>query len=159
MQPLGEANHLQNTTFIVYFVLCLEIGTPEFVRDVVPIFMAAAITEDRETLAYIVEAPLVLACQDLFDKSVRSVVSSANANDIQTGFAYITLDCSTMSEENTSIVNKLKLKTSSLRIPEGGELLLGLLKFPIREDTRVQELSRRALESTGLFKFQEKLWA
>lgn len=133
--------------------------TPEFVRDVEPIFMRAAIPADREVLSFIVELPLLSACQDLFDKNVRTVLSSANENDIRTGFAYISLDCSTMSDQNLGVVDDLGLDTWSVALPTGGELKLGRLKFPVDVDTRVEELSRRALESTVLFTLQPKLWA
>ncbi|HSX43949.1 MAG TPA: hypothetical protein VLE69_01455 [Candidatus Saccharimonadales bacterium] len=131
---------------------------PEFVREVEPIFMGCAIPGDRESLAFVVEAPLIEPCQDLFDKNIRSVISSANVNDIRTGFAYITLDCSTMSDENLIVVDEMKLETAPIQLPAGGELLVGLLTLPIKYDTKVQELSRKALESTGLFKLQPKLW-
>src|ERR1035437_10524830 len=58
----------------------------------------------RESLSKLVEAPLLEACEDLYDKNIRTAMSSANKKDIEYGgHAYIDIDFDSLSEENKAI--------------------------------------------------------
>jgi hypothetical protein len=53
-----------------------------------------------------VESPAVPACQDLFNKNIRTVSASANAKDVN-ACAYIDVDASSLSEENRAIAARI----------------------------------------------------
>ncbi len=136
-----------------------EQGPAKHVTEIEPIWFENIVPATRDMLDRIVEAPLLAACQMLYDKNVRTVLSSANAGDAMRGFAWITLDCSTMSDRNREVVDELGIEVSAIPLPEGGELLVGGLKLPVDHTTTIQELSDLAVAAAGKFDVQPMLWA
>ncbi len=111
----------------------------------------------KENLTKLVEAPLLEACEELYDKNIQTIMSSANQKDIEYGGnAYIDIDFDSLSEENKLIATQL------------GELfeMHGFkpkkcikLKFPVNENTTVGEIRKIAHEAVSKFKKQEMTWA
>lgn len=134
-------------------------GNQDTLRMVIRIVGGAAIPHTRESLSAVVEEPLLAACEDLYDKNIRTVVSSANLNDVNQGFAYINIDCNTLSDENRRIAETIGMETFTVPLADGSVLEVGSLKFPVSLDTTIEELSQSALEAAKQFKEQPMLWA
>lgn len=132
---------------------------PLLVGEIEPIIATSAIPAARADLATVVELPLLPACEDLYDKNVRTVVSSANVRDVQRGFAYITLDYTTMSDENRAVVEDVGAERSTIPVASGYDLEVAGLLFPITSTTTIEELAQRALERVSRFREQPMLWA
>ena len=77
------------------------------IKDVERIDLPAGMNiQRRQDIELIVEGPLVKACQELFDKGVVTVNSSANSINIGIG-AFIKIDRSALSPENLLIANRI----------------------------------------------------
>src|SRR5687768_7262504 len=61
----------------------------------------------REDLKNLIEGPLLSACEELYDKNIDTVGSSANKKDVSQGYAYITIDFETLSARNQNIGREL----------------------------------------------------
>jgi hypothetical protein len=127
--------------------------------EVEPIYGVASVPASREGLAVLVEAPLLAACLELYDKNIRTIISSANVSDVSRGYAYINIDCNTLSEKNRHIANALGIETFVIPLPDGSELEVGGIKFPVTFSTTVEELSESALVMARQFAEQPMLWA
>lgn len=68
-----------------------------------PIEQGGIIVETREDLAGLVEEPLLEACQLLYDKNIKTIMSSANKKDLVTGKVYIAIDFDSLSSKNKEI--------------------------------------------------------
>jgi hypothetical protein len=59
--------------------------------------------KNREDLVGLVEGPLLSACQELYDKNIRTTSTSANKNNIQSGFVGLDIEFDTLSDRNREI--------------------------------------------------------
>lgn len=57
----------------------------------------------RDMLAELVEIPMLDACQNLWDKGILTLGSSANYKDLESGFVYLTIDWDSLSDHNKAI--------------------------------------------------------
>ncbi len=106
----------------------------------------------REEIKELVEPPLVRACEQLWDKNIRTLSSSANRKDVGTG-AYIILDYDSMSSENQEVAQEMEEVIDY----DGMQALK--LKMPIGDDeTLFEEVEKSALEMSDKFKKQEASW-
>jgi hypothetical protein len=104
-----------------------------------------------EDLATVVEYPLLAACQMLFIKGIRSVFSSANKNDLASGYAHIIVKTAGMTEKNRAIALRLgELTVIRGAVPEAG------VKFniPLTTESTVGEVSKAAIKIAEQFEQQ-----
>lgn len=128
---------------------------PKRMERMRPIEETTGPVTDREDLVGRVEGSLLTACQEFFDKNIKTIGSSANYKDIAGGGGYITIDFGSLSPENQTIA----LGLGTLRRKEGrGENQLDI-KVPFDGSTTVEEVRRRAEALAHLFQPQEMLWA
>ncbi len=74
------------------------------ISDIEPIGESRNIEiKNREDLKGLIEAPLLSACQELYDKNIRTLSSSANKQDIHYGSGHIVIDFDTLSDANKEI--------------------------------------------------------
>jgi hypothetical protein len=59
--------------------------------------------ESRDQLQELVESPLLTACEELYDKNIPTLSSSANKNDLAAGKVYVNIDYEALSDENKKI--------------------------------------------------------
>jgi len=106
----------------------------------------------RDQIISFVEQPLLGACEDMWDKNVRTLSTSANQKDIEVGEAYIIIDFDSLSEENKKAAQQL-----AEPIDYDG---MKAIKIPISvsETTTTDEISRKAAEIAGTFKRQPATW-
>jgi len=111
----------------------------------------------RENLANLVEAPLLEACEELYDKNIQTVMSSANLNNVHAGTdAYIDIDFESLSDHNKIIALQLGEVFEMHRIKP---VKCVKLKFPLSKTTTVGEIRRMAHEAVSEFAQQEMKWA
>ena len=102
---------------------------PRQIKDVAPIEEPRNISiKGRTEISRYVEAPLLTACEELWDKGIRTLSSSANQKDMQTGHGYIIIDFDNLSPENKEIA-------SSFAQPmEYDEMQAVKIEIPLSED-------------------------
>lgn len=118
--------------------------------EIEPIEEGGLTPQNREDLKMWVEAPLLDACQQFYDKGIKTVFSSANKTDINR-YAYIALDFDSLSPRNQEI---------ALRLGEEGKIhgskpRKGIyLKIPVNNKTTVGDIKKAALEMVQQFEQQ-----
>jgi hypothetical protein len=73
---------------------------PTLLRDVKPIEHGGLFIKQRRDIRDVVEMPLISACEELYDKNILTLQSSANQKDIKSGECWVTLHFDSMSDEN-----------------------------------------------------------
>ena len=125
----------------------------ERIKDDTPIGDIEAITESgamvktREDLVAFVEAPLLEACQVLYDKNIYSVMSSANKQDLSDdkSCAYILINGQQLSPENREIAENI-----CRRMSDGHYRL----EVPISQLSTVGDVRREAMQLVSQLKQQ-----
>jgi hypothetical protein len=118
--------------------------------QVEPIEEGGVSIHNREDLAHCVEAPLLEACQQLFDKGIRTVFSSANKKDVGR-FAHIALDFETLSPDNQEIASRLGEEGHL----HGSRPRKGIfLQIPVTETSTLGEIKHQALGMASQFENQ-----
>ncbi len=118
--------------------------------EIEPIEEGGLTPQSREDLKMWVEAPLLDACQQFYDKGIKTVFSSANKKDINS-YAHIALDFDSLSPRNQEI---------ALRLGEEGKIhgskpRKGIyLKIPVNNKTTVGDIKKAALEMVQQFEQQ-----
>ncbi len=107
----------------------------------------------REQIKDIVEAPLVEACEVFWDKNIKSRESSANFEDIKSGYCWITIDWDSLSDENKIIG---KQSGELLNDPVDGNILN--IKIPVEKTVTQEEISKKALNIATAFQKQKAVW-
>ncbi|MFA7663145.1 MAG: hypothetical protein WCX88_04500, partial [Patescibacteria group bacterium] len=95
---------------------------------------------NKADLKKFVEAPLLSACEEFYDKNIQTLASSANKTDIRSGgHAYIYIDFGSLSAENKQIALQYGQ-------PEDSHYSKNSLKIeiPITETTTVEEITQTA---------------
>ena len=118
----------------------------------------------REQIPQLVEQPLVSACENLYDKNIRTLSSSANSQDLLTKntpecFANIVVDFDTLSEENKKIIAQLTEEGKATALEDYDERVCYQLKFPISKATTIEELTFASTQSADKFQKQPMTWA
>ena len=112
--------------------------------------------KNREDIRKIVEIPLVEACEIFWDKNIRTVETSANQDNIQSGCGYILLDWESLSDENKKIA---QLQNGNLREAHGGAGTFYYdLKIPLTKNMLVKDLSQNAAKLAHEFQKQKLVW-
>ena len=106
----------------------------------------------KESLAKLVEPPLLEACEDLYYKNIETVMSSANAKDVG-GEGHIMIALDTLSDENKEVA----LKFGELKKIAGTKECV-TITFQISADTTVGDVRKTAHEIVTQFHKQELNW-
>lgn len=138
-----------------------KVFIPIFKKDV-PIESIKSINESRgiaiikrDQIKEIVEGPLVHACEMFWDKNIKTFESSANANDLNTGLAYITIHYDSLSQENKEVVRDLGFEPYEETFNDGNVVRLN---FEIKKDDTAQEISKKAVDIASRFAPQKLTW-
>jgi len=136
------------------------IPTPIFLRDVQPIHEGAGQNlSNIKELSQFVEKPLLRACQAFLDKNIKTLMSSANVNDIRRGIVEIILDDESLSQENKGIFRTLieegKADIFFDTTREGGVNQYRLI-IRVGENTTIQEIEDQSMEIADRFLAQGK---
>ncbi|MBS9775199.1 hypothetical protein KGV52_00635 [Candidatus Gracilibacteria bacterium] len=104
----------------------------------------------KEDLKQVVEAPLLPACEVLFDKGIRTTLSGANQNGTT---PHIMIDYATLSEKNKKIAQQLGKLSNSGSVPNSCTIEI----TPQKGETLTQ-FTNRAKNIMEQFEQQEALW-
>lgn len=134
---------------------------PEINKALVNVTEISPIKESRnrslrtkEGLQELVEAPLLKACEELYDKNIRTLSTSANSENITYGDGgHIVIDFDTLSDENKSIGKQLGTITFA---DDMNQLSIDI---PMTQTTTVEEIETAAESIAHEFKKQEMTWA
>lgn len=117
---------------------------------------------NREQLKSLVEPPLLSACEELFDKNIRTLETTANRTNIETGGnAAIVIDHDSLSETNRLIAAQLVeegLATLDVDNYDGYTHALTVL-IPLSPQITVQEIEDKANAIAHRFIKQAMTWA
>ncbi|EKD23773.1 MAG: hypothetical protein ACD_81C00185G0011 [uncultured bacterium] len=108
---------------------------------------------DRKHLKELVEAPLLSACEVLWDKNIRTLSTSANTKDIKYGSAHLIIDFDSLSDENKKIGENL------------GEVFWGdnmnqlKIEIPVTESSTTNDIKSLADSIAHKFGNQKMTWA
>ncbi|MGD0976687.1 MAG: hypothetical protein ABR875_00085 [Minisyncoccia bacterium] len=132
----------------------LQERAPKLLSQIEPIenWRGTAIKK-REQLKEFVEEPLLSACEELYDKNIQTLSSSANKKDIEIGDVGIVIDFETLSEEN----RKIGLFVGKLSEGDGRQQIN--ISIPVDKNTTVKDVQTRAMEIVHQFQKQPMLWA
>lgn len=124
------------------------------IRELEPIEESrSALILERGSLAGLVERPLLLACEELYDKNITTLGTSANKKDLEHAdwddpgaySAYIVIDFDALSARNQEIGRTL----GKVRFADGGNQLR--ITIPLTEETTFEEVQTQALEIAHKF--------
>ncbi len=134
-----------------------EITNETMISSIPVIRESVVFPKTREGLSQLVEAPLIEACQDLWDKNIQTLMSSANAGDAgHNGFIDISFD--TLSEENKKVALSFDSEIKLMHGPEPRIKYLKL-KIPIPATATVGDIKKIAKEIVSKFNKQPMTWA
>jgi hypothetical protein len=134
----------------------IENGLFSSLADVLPISESGCTIKTREQIKDIVELPLLAACEELYDKNIKTLASSANQNDIKIGEAYILIDFDTLSDENKKVAQQYASPEQDNGYWGGGKTVK--IAIPISESTTIDYISQKALEIARTFQKQPATW-
>jgi len=114
------------------------------------------IPETKEQLKNIIELPLLSACEELYEKNINTLASSANQQDIERGEVYILIDFDTLSDEN----KKISLNYAESKQDDGhwGGGKTVRITIPVSESSTLNKISLKALEIVRAFRKQPATW-
>jgi len=128
---------------------------PKLLSEIKPIEQGGVLIQTREKIKEVVENPLLSACEELYDKNIKTVASSANQKDIAAGNANILIDFKTLSPENQMIAQGIGEVIDS---PHWGGQVVNIL-IPIHKDMTSVDLQQQAEQVAHRFKSQSLTWA
>ena len=107
---------------------------------------------NTEQIKELVEEPLILACQILYDKNIQTVASNANCEGEQ-GEASIGIDWNSLSEQNRKIAESLGLTPIQ---NEFGQTIS--FTMPITKNTVLEQVEDYFSKLAQMFVLQEPSW-
>lgn len=111
-----------------------------------------ALIGGREEIKEYVEAPLLAACEEFYDKNIQTLASSCNAKDIAEGKAYIIINFDKLSLENQAVA-----KTISTPEPYDGVQAVKI-EIPITPESDSEKIFKAANAIAGKFHKQRATW-
>lgn len=129
---------------------------PKLLTEVEPIKENRNTTiKRRGEIKDLVEFPLVTACEELYDKNIRTLESDANKESVNLGQARLTIDFDSLSDANKEIAQQLaEVKVS------GDGIRIAAVKIPIDQDRPlVADIQGKAREIARQFSKQKMRWA
>jgi len=125
--------------------LLAELSAIEMTRNVM--------VKERTKLKELVEAPLLAACEELYDKNIRTLETSANKKSLELGEVYISVDFGSLSEENRQFV-----QASGFSLHQDGEFQVLKIVMPVNESTTADEIENWSKKIAHGFKKQPAVW-
>lgn len=108
----------------------------------------------REELKQFVETPLLKACEELYDKNIKTISTSANKNDsIHNVGGHVVIDFDMLSDENKRIGEQF----GTVAYADGKNQLD--IVIPMSEATTIKEIEDLAGSIAHRFKKQKMTWA
>lgn len=127
---------------------------PEKISEVAPIRESRnTMVRTREQLRELVEGPLLSACEEFYDKNIRTLSASANKQDIKYGAAHIVIDFDSLSKENKEIGKQIGEVYWADNINQLD------IKISISADSTFEEIKAFAESIAHKFTKQEMTWA
>jgi hypothetical protein len=127
-----------------------EIDRTRKIGELEPIELSRdSLVEQKGDLDNIVEAPLLSACQELYDKNIITLSSSANRKDLQRGVASITINADALSNDNREIALSMGHAFVADDINQIG------IEIPISADSTFEDIEHAAQAITHKFKPQK----
>lgn len=115
----------------------LRISDETLLSQIDPIEQGGLTPDSKEELKTLVEAPLLEACQILYNKNIKTLFSSANKKDLSIGKVYITIDYNSLSLKNQEIARNL----GEIHMSHGGTPVPAInLSIPVSEKTTVGQI-------------------
>lgn len=105
--------------------------------------------KNREDLAGLIEGPLLSACQELYDKNIRTTSTTANKNNVETGFVGLDIEFDTLSDRNKEIGQTL----GEVNFFDGMNILH--IEIPITAESTFGEIEAASLEIAHKFEKQQ----
>ncbi len=122
--------------------------------DIETIEESYIIPTSREQLDELVELPVLEACKILFDKGVRTLMSSANYQDLISENVHIIIDFEHLSDENKEIAKSLG--TVDIRREFFGVQTIKV-EIPVDKNMKIGEMSDEMIKKLSLLKSQINL--
>lgn len=129
---------------------------PKLLTEVEPIKKSRnANIKRRGDIKDLVEFPLVAACEELYDKNIKTLESDANRESVNLGQARLTIDFDSLSDANKEIARQLAEEYVS-----GDGIRVAAIKIPIDQDRPlVADIQAKAEEIARQFSKQRMRWA
>lgn len=110
----------------------------------------------KEMIKDLVEEPLVPACEELYDKNIKTLESSANITDlIHRKNVGIVIDYDSLNQENKEIV----LKHFGGFLMSGDGIRVVSIKIPVEKNMLIKEIIDKSLLEVAKFKKQPLSWS
>jgi hypothetical protein len=123
---------------------------PKKLSEIQPITESRNIDiKNREDLENIIEYPLLSACQELYDKNIQTLSSSANQKDVAIGHVYISINFDTLSDKNKEIGRSLG------EVHFSDEMNILKIEIPINEESSVEDIKNEAENIAHKFEKQQ----
>ncbi|MFO0702528.1 MAG: hypothetical protein U0514_01465 [Candidatus Andersenbacteria bacterium] len=121
-------------------------------RAVQPIELSGStLLTERSLIHEVIEPPLIPAVEELFDKNIETLMSTANAKNVGNEGA-ITIGWDHLSQANRAIVRRIGV------VEEVGQRIEASLRVPISADDTVASVSKRMLALTSQLQEQPATW-
>jgi hypothetical protein len=126
---------------------------PQTISEIAPIEESRGqLIKSRESIKNIFEAPLVRACEQLYENNIMTISTSANSKDVAIGYGGIVIDYEHLSPENRQIAKSLG------ELDEDNGMQTVYIKIPISPDATPNDISRAAESIASEFKPQDPTW-
>ncbi len=128
---------------------------PENISEIIPIEKSrGSIIKNREQIRDLVEAPLLGACEELYDKNIQTFATSANKKDVEyNSLGYVIICFDTLSDKNKKIAKELG------EIYKDEELNNIKIEIPLNQNSTAEEIKTYAESIAHKFKKQKMTWA
>ena len=126
------------------------------IKDIEPIEQGIVDFQNRSEIKEHVESPLVSACEHFWDLNIKTLMSSANRNDIGNIYAYIDLDYNSLSKENKMIASQFGDIFNMHGPKKTDAVKINILE--ITPKTTSEQVEEKSKEIASLFKKQKALW-
>ena len=125
-----------------------------YLSDVSPICNSFCNILERKQISDIVEAPLVKACEFLYDLNVKTLDTSANQTSKgKTGYCHVIIDYCSLSLENKKISEELG---EIFTYCESTKAVM--FQIPLNDDSTIEDIESISLSLFKPFKQQEMTW-
>lgn len=119
--------------------------------DIEPIEESFIIPTSREHLDELVELPVLEACKILFDKGIRTLMSSANHNNLIDRNVHVIIDFDHLSDENKKMAESLGTIDTRTGFFRGQTIKI---EIPVDKSMKIGDISDEMIKKISLFKLQ-----
>lgn len=135
----------------------IEIAKPQYLREIEGNgYSRNQLIVKKEMIKDLVEEPLVPACEELYDKNIQTLESSANITDlIHRKHVGIVIEYDSLSQENKDVAFKyfggFVLSEDDIRVVS--------IKIPVETNSQIKEIIDKSLLEVAKFKKQPLSWS